>query len=87
MTLSSTMIVFALILLVAGALVALFIGYFYGRTQNKERYEASLRLQKEASEQRLLEVQLEQREALREAREETARFRATIEREYAERRS
>jgi ribonuclease Y len=86
-TLSSTMIVFALILLVAGALVALFIGYFYGRTQNKERYEASLRLQKEASEQRLLEVQLEQREALREAREETARFRATIEREYAERRS
>lgn len=45
-----------------------------------------MRLQKEASEQKLLEVQTQQREALLEARDENARFRATIERENAERR-
>ncbi len=83
---SPTLIIIALILLI-GALFALFAGYLYGRSQNKERFEASLRALKESSEQRLLAVQTEQSEALREAREETARFRATIERENAERRA
>jgi ribonuclease Y len=83
---SPTLIIIALILLI-GALFALFAGYLYGRSQNKERFEASLRALKESSEQRLLAVQTEQSEALREAREETAKFRATIERENAERRA
>lgn len=81
-----TMLIF-LVLLLLGAAIALGAGYLYGRSQNKEKYEANLRLLKEASEQRLLDVQTEQREALREAREETARFRATIEKENAERRT
>ena len=75
------------ILVLVGAAIALGAGYLYGRSQNKEKFEESLRMQKEASEQRLLIVQSEQREALREAREENARFRATIERENQERRS
>ena len=69
-----------------GAIVALFTGYYIGSAHNKVRFEESLRVQKEASEQRLLEVQEQQHQALREARDETARFRATIERENAERR-
>ena len=80
-------IVLVLIILVIGAGVALIAGYLYGRAQNKVRFEQALRAEKEASEQRLLEVQTQQREALQEARYETAQFRATIERENAERRS
>ncbi len=83
----SNMIVVALIVLVLGAGMALVAGYLFGRTQNKARYEERLLAEKEASEQKLLEVQAQQRDALREARDETAQFRATIERENAERRA
>ena len=74
-------------LLIIGVLMALYSGYQYGITKSKGRHESNLRELREASEQKLLEVQTEQREALRDAREETARFRATIEKENAERRS
>ncbi|GCE47753.1 ribonuclease Y [Thermosporothrix hazakensis] len=84
---TATDIILAIVVLVIGALLALFVGYWLGSLKKKGQYDESLRALKEASEQRLLEVQTEQREALREAREETARFRATIERENAERRS
>ncbi|WP_176728869.1 ribonuclease Y [Thermogemmatispora onikobensis] len=70
-----------------GAGIALVIGYRLGEARNKSKFEERLRLEKEASERLLLEMQQQQREALREAREETARFRATIERENAERRT
>ncbi|MBX5451448.1 ribonuclease Y [Thermogemmatispora sp.] len=70
-----------------GAGIALVIGYRLGEARNKSKFEERLRLEKEASERLLLEMQQQQREALREAREETARFRATIERENAERRA
>ncbi|MBV9689057.1 MAG: ribonuclease Y [Ktedonobacteraceae bacterium] len=78
--------IFAVItlIIVVGVGVA---GYLYGRTQNKERYEASLRAEKENSERRLLEIQKQQAEALHEARDETARFHSTIERETTERRA
>ena len=81
--------IFAVITLsiVVGVGVALWAGYLYGRTQNKERYEASLRAEKENSERRLLEIQKQQAEALHEARDETARFHSTIERETTERRA
>ncbi|GER85593.1 MAG: ribonuclease Y [Thermogemmatispora sp.] len=70
-----------------GAGIALVIGYRLGEARNKSKFEERLRLEKEASERLLLEMQQQQREALHEAREETARFRATIERENAERRA
>jgi ribonuclease Y len=70
-----------------GAGIALIIGYRLGEARNKSAFEERLRLEKEASERLLLEVQQQQREALREAREETARFRAIIEKENAERRA
>ncbi|HEY6407247.1 MAG TPA: Rnase Y domain-containing protein, partial [Ktedonobacteraceae bacterium] len=88
---SPTIIVFALVAILAilagGAGMALRAGYQYGREQNKARYEELLLAEKEASERKLMEIQTQQRDALHEARDETARFRATIERENAERRS
>ncbi len=87
MFVSPLLIVLALGIIFGGAAMALWIGYAWGKTQNKERFEERLRLEKEASEKRLLEVQEEQRLALREARDESARFRTTIEKEHAERRT
>jgi len=46
-----------------------------------------LRIEKEESEQKLMELQMQQREALHEARDESARFRAAMERDNADRRS
>ncbi len=80
-------IVSAMVILVIGAGVALYAGYLIGRMRDKASFAERLRAEKEASEQRLLEVQIQQSEALREAREETARFRTTIEREHHERRT
>ncbi len=83
----SGIIVAALLILVAGALIALYAGYLLGKAHNKQQFADRLRIEKENSEQRLLELQSQQREALHEAREESARFRATIERDNAERRA
>ena len=80
-------IVLALVILVVGAGVALYAGYLLGATRNKEHYAESLRAEKEASERRLLDLQVQQRDALHEAREETARFRAALEHDNAERRA
>ncbi len=79
------------ILLIIGGLggvaMALRTGERIGREQNKSYYEELVLSQKDASERRILEIQVRQNEALREAREENARFRSTIERENAERRT
>jgi ribonuclease Y len=84
---SQVMIVPALIItILLGAVFAVFIGYYLGVTRNKEQFEARLRTEKEASEQRLLDAQAEQSGVLREARDETARLRTTMERENSERR-
>ncbi len=84
---SQGQIILALIIIIpVGAVLALVIGHYIGLMRNKEKFEARLRAEKEASEQRLLDVQVEQREVLREARDETARLRATMERENSERR-
>jgi ribonuclease Y len=84
----SAIIVVALIITITlGAFLAVVIGYYLGSTRDRARFEKSLRELKEASEHRLLEVQEQQRQALRDARDETARFRDTIERENAERRA
>jgi len=84
----SAIIVVALIITITlGAVLAIVIGYYLGSTRDRARFEKSLRELKEASEHRLLEVQEQQHEALRDARNETARFRDTMERENAERRT
>ncbi len=83
----STQIVIALVILVFGAGVALIAGYLIGTMRNKQYLAERLRVEKEASEQRLVELEIQQREALREARDETARFRAAMERDNAERRA
>ncbi len=75
------------ITMVVGAGIALFVGYQWGLLRNKESFEKHLRVEKETSEQKLLEVQTQQREAILEARDESARFRASMERENAERRT
>ncbi len=84
---TTPLIVFFALVLLFGAGMALAAGYLYGRTQNKARYEEMLLAEKSTSELKLLEVQTRQNDALREARDENARFRATIERENAERRT
>ncbi len=83
----SIVVSLTIIAMLVGAVVALLAGIYIGTTRNKASLEERLRAQKEASEQRLLEVEEQQRIALREAREESASFRATIERENSERRS
>jgi ribonuclease Y len=85
--LNSPIVVALVIAIPMGAIVALLAGYYIGSTRNKARFEESLRAQKETSERRLLAVQELQHQALHEARDETARLRATMERENAERRS
>ncbi len=84
---SNPIVVALIIAIPIGALLAILIGYYIGWTRNKVRFEERLRVEKEASERQLLELQLQQREALREARDESASFRTSIEHENAERRS
>ncbi|HCF85740.1 MAG TPA: ribonuclease Y, partial [Ktedonobacter sp.] len=74
-------------ILAIGAAMALRAGYQYGHEQNKAHYEELLLAEKDANERKLLEVQAQQREALHEARDETAHLRATMERENTERRT
>ena len=85
--LSAIAIVIALIILVFGAGVALAAGYLIGTTRNKQHFEERLRVEKETSEQKLMDLQGQQRDALHEARDETARFRAAMERDNTERRT
>jgi ribonuclease Y len=84
---SATIVVALIITITLGAVLAIVIGYYIGSTRDRAKFEKSLRELKEASERRLLEAQDQQRDALRDARDETARFRDTIERENAERRA
>ncbi len=84
----SNIIVVALIITIPlGALLAVFTGFYIGSSRNKVRFEERLRIEKEASERQLLDLQAQQREALREARDESASFRTSIEHENAERRT
>ncbi|MDQ2884813.1 MAG: ribonuclease Y [Chloroflexota bacterium] len=85
---STTIVIVGLIITIpVGAAIAVFVGYYIGKTHNRVHFEERLRAEKEASEHRLLEVQNQQREALFEARNETALLRSAMERENAERRT
>ncbi len=83
---SQGIVVLALTIILLGAVLALAVGYYIGVMRNRGKFEARLRIEKETSEQGLLDVQAEQRTVLREARDETARLRTTMERENSERR-
>ena len=72
---------------IAGLWYAIRIGTNLGMERNKREFEERLRAEKEISEKRFLELQLQQSEALREARDETAHLRSSMERENAERRT
>jgi ribonuclease Y len=80
-----------LLLLAAGGVYgvgyAVRVGTRLGMERNKREFEERLRAEKEASEKRLLELQVQQSEMLREARDETARLRSSMERENSERRT
>jgi ribonucrease Y len=85
---STTIIIVGLIVTIPiGAIVAVLVGYYIGKTHERAHFEERLRTEKEASEQRQLEVQNQQRQALFEARDETALLRSSMERENAERRT
>ncbi len=49
-------IIIALVILVVGAGIALYAGYLIGATRNKQQIAERLRIEKETSEQRLLEL-------------------------------
>jgi ribonuclease Y len=78
--------IFAIVALVGLAAVWR-IAYRAGQSADNAKFAEQLRKEKEISERRLLELQEQQQQALREAREESARFRTTIEKEHAERRA
>jgi ribonucrease Y len=80
-------IVLSVLALAAGVWFAVRVGTSLGMERNKREFEERLRAEKETSEKRLLELQLQQSEVLREARDETARLRSSMERENAERRT
>ena len=82
-------IVWVLIVAVALAFgaVSLFLGRYIGIISGNNRYSEKLRLQQDDYERRLMEVQEHQRDALRESKEENAKFRTTIEAENRERRA
>jgi len=62
------------------------VGLLYGRQQNRLHHEREMSALKEQAEARLLDMQEKQRQALLEARDETAKVRTSIETEARERR-
>ncbi len=79
-------VIIALVAFLLGGVGLAGIAYIRG-IHRTSQYNEKLRLQQEEYERRLLEVQEHQRDVLRETKEETAKFRATIEAENRERRA
>jgi ribonucrease Y len=63
-----------------------FGGYFYARESTQRKHAEQLNQQKESGDTRLLELQAQQRDALREAKDETTKIRTSLESENRERR-
>ncbi len=87
-------VIYVIVILAIGLMIAaggiwfaVSVGTKLGMERNKREFEERLRAEREISEKRLLELQVQQGDSLREARDETARLRSSIERENAERRS
>jgi len=67
-------------------IVSLAFGFYTGRQRAQLESEERIRQQKETAEARMLELQQQQRDALREAKDETAKIRTSLEAEARERR-
>src|SRR5581483_1557118 len=78
--------ILTLIVAIVLAAGAFYIGRTLGHQHSQLQFEEQMRAAKERNESRLLELQEEPREALREAKEESAKIRASIESEARERR-
>jgi len=63
-----------------------FGGYVFARELTQRKHVEQLNQQKESAEARLLELQAQQRDALREAKDETTKIRTSLESENRERR-
>jgi ribonuclease Y len=66
--------------------ISLAFGIYTGQQRAQLQYEERMRQAKEAAEARMLELQEQQRDALREAKDETAKIRTSLEAEVRERR-
>lgn len=66
--------------------VSLVLGWYLGQQRTEALHEKALREQKDAAEARLMELQKQQRDALRESKDETAKIRLSLESEARERR-
>ncbi len=80
------LIIFAVVGLGGGFGGGYYLGRSYGTVEAERGHEEQMRLASEAAEARLLALQEEQRVALREARDESAQIRSTLESEARERR-
>src|SRR5579859_1653177 len=77
---------FLVIVILVFGVVSFVIGGYVGQTRERSRYGERLSQQKETAEARMLELQQQQRDALRESKDETARIRTALEEEGRERR-
>jgi len=80
------LVIFAVVGLGGGFGGGYYLGRSYGTVEAERGHEEQMRLASEAAEARLLTLQEEQRIALREARDESAQIRSTLETEARERR-
>jgi len=78
--------VLAIFLMLFFGIVSLAFGFYTGRQRAQLESEERIRQQKETAEARMLELQQQQRDALREAKDETAKIRTSLEAEARERR-
>ena len=79
--------ILAILLIVAAGAGGYFAARYLTTQHNKLQLEEQLRLVREENEERLMEMQRQQSETLRETKDENARARATLESELRERRT
>ncbi|HKV86299.1 MAG TPA: Rnase Y domain-containing protein, partial [Ktedonobacterales bacterium] len=75
-----------LLVVVLGVLPGVVVGFVFGQQQARIRHQEQLQQMKETAEARMLELQEQQRDALREAKDENAKTRASLETDARERR-
>jgi len=79
-------VLIALVAVIGGLCAGTFGGMLYARESTQRKHAEQLNQQKESAEARLLELQAQQRDALREAKDETTKIRTSLESENRERR-
>jgi ribonuclease Y len=79
-------VLIALVALIGGLAAGTVGGMLFARESTQRKHAEQLNQQKESAEARLLELQAQQRDALREAKDETTKIRTSLESENRERR-